>query len=386
MKIVTGIPARADDFFNREELIESAWEMIASGKHILIVAPRRVGKTSMMFYLMDHPRENYDLLYINTESINNQNEFFRRVLNQVLKTDFIKKSKKIATFLEKHKPTIKKVGMDGVEFGVSEEHDYLDMLSRVLKSSAPEAQKLIIMIDEFPQTLANINTDEDESAAIQFLQSNRELRQNPDTANNVQFIYAGSIGLENIVSKMNAVNTINDLSRLKVPPLKTKKAKQLVELLLENVDFALPENLIEDILQKIEWLIPFYIQLIIEEIKNLHRDEHLEQITEDTVNQAFEEILEQRQHLEHWHTRLRASMKSNEYNFVKELLSIASENGRISANEINDLANKYQVEQYFTDIVNALEYDGYINNRDEERFYTYNSPILRMWWRKNVAN
>ncbi len=207
MRIITGHPARGPDFFNRENLIEVVWEKIESGSHILIVAPRRVGKTSLMFYLLDHPRENYNLLYLNTESINNKNEFFRRVLNQVLKTNFVQKSQKIVTFLEKHKPTIKKVGIDGVEFGVSEEHDYWEMLSRILKSSPSENQKLIIIIDEFPQTLASINKDENENAGIQFLQSNRELRQDPEISKNVQFIYTGSIGLENIVSKLNAVNT-----------------------------------------------------------------------------------------------------------------------------------------------------------------------------------
>jgi len=94
MKIITGIPARAGDFFDREALIHKAWDMIESDKHVLFVAPRRVGKTSLMFYLMDHPKPNYHLLYLNTESINNRNEFFRRVLNQVLKTNFVQKSKK----------------------------------------------------------------------------------------------------------------------------------------------------------------------------------------------------------------------------------------------------------------------------------------------------
>lgn len=242
------------------------------------------------------------------------------------------------------------------------------------------------MIDEFPQTLASINKDENENAGIQFLQSNRELRQDPEISKNVQFIYTGSIGLENIVSKLNAVNTINDLTRLYVPPLKKEEAKQLIKLLLENVEFDLSENLIENVLLKIEWLIPFYIQLVIDELKNLHRDEHLEQISEDTVHQAFEEILEQRQHLEHWHTRLRASVKGNEYNFAKELLNIASEYETISSNEINDLAIKHQIENTYIDIVNSLEYDGYINNNGDVKFYRYNSPILRMWWRKDVAN
>jgi len=386
MRIQTGNPVRGKEFFNREKLIEQAWDLIEAGNHILLAAPRRVGKTSVMYYLMDNPKDGYTITYLITQSVNNENEFFRRIVNRVLKTDYVQKSQKVITFLEKHKPAISKVGLDGIEFGASEEGNYQEILIRILKSSHPESQKLIVMIDEFPETLENIIKDEGETAGKHFLQSNRELRQDSEISKNVQFIYTGSIGLENIVSKLNAVSTINDLSRLKIPPLKPDEAKQLVSLLLENVDFTLSDLLINFILKKIEWLIPFYIQLIIWELKNLHRDENPDKITEDIIERALTGILEQRNHFEHWHARLRTSIKGNEYNFVKELLNITSENETISSNEIHNLAVKYQLESSYKDLVGSLVYDGYINHHDDFKVYRYNSPILRMWWNKNVAN
>ena len=386
MKIQTGNPVRGKEFFNREKLIEQAWDLIEAGNHILLAAPRRVGKTSVMYYLMDNPKDGYTIIYLITQSVNNENEFFRRIVNRVLKTDYVQKSQKVITFLEKHKPAISKVGLDGIEFGASEEGNYQEILIRILKSSHPESKKLLVMIDEFPETLENIIKDEGETAGRHFLQSNRELRQDSEISKKVQFIYTGSIGLENIVSKLNVMSTINDLSRLKIPPFKPDEAKQLVSLLLGNVDFTLSDPLINFILKKIEWLIPFYIQLIIWELKNLHRDENPDKITEDIIERALTEILEQRNHFEHWHARLRTSVKGNEYNLVKELLNITSENETISSNEIHNLAVKYQLESSYKDLVGSLVYDGYINNHDDFKVYRYNSPILRMWWNKNVAN
>ena len=386
MKIQCGKPVRGDDFFYREKLVEKAWGLIDSGNHFLIAAPRRVGKTSLMCYLLDHPKDNYTFLYIDIETINSENEFYRKIVNKVLKTNYVKRSQKILRLLEKHKPTIKKLGPDGVEFGVSEDHDYFEMLSEILKSAHSDNKKLVILLDEFPETLDNIINDEGKSEGRHFLQSNRELRQDPEISKNVLFIYTGSIGLENIVSKLNIMKTIIDLSRLKIPPLKKEEAIQLIELLLENVEFNLSKDLIDYILQKIEWLIPFYIQLIIDELKNIYRDENLKQITVDTVNQAIDGMLEQRQYFEHWHTRLRTSMKGKEYNFSKELLSIVSEKETISTNEIYNLAVKYNLEDSYKDLLGSLIYDGYINNNDDVKIYRYNSPILRMWWRKNVAN
>jgi len=386
MDINTGAPARGNNFYFRKNIISKAWDLIESGNHILIAAPRRVGKTSVMYYLKDNPKKNFDFLFLDTESINNENEFFRRVVNKVLKTAAIKSSQKILTSLQKHMPSIKKIGKDGVEFGVKDDLDYFEVLKKILKSIDTEYGQTIIMLDEFPQTLENIIVDEGEQAGRHFLHSNRELRQDDEVSSHVQFIYTGSIGLENIVGKMNAPKTINDLSRLVIPPLKPVEAKDLVKRLLQNVLFDLSDPLIDYILKKIEWLIPFYIQLTIEGLKDLYRDEELKSIAKTDIDRMFENMLDQRNHFEHWHSRLRTTLKGDEYNFSKQLLNIISENETIQSAEIYNIAVKYKVEDIFKDLVGALVYDGYINNSDDKKMYRFNSPILRMWWRQNVAS
>ena len=386
MKIQTGNPARGDDFFKRENVIEKAWDHLESGSHILIAAPRRVGKTSLMKYLEDFPRPPFSLIYLITESVNSEKEFYRRILNRIVKTDFVKKSNKVLNFLEQHKPTIEKIRVDGIEFGVREEHNYFEMLCRILKSPQPEANKLVIMIDEFPETLENIIEDEGDAAGKHFLQSNREIRQDSEITENVQFIYTGSIGLENIVSRLNAVSTINDLVRLKVPPLTESEANQLIQELLAGVRFVLTDGVIEYIFHQIEWLIPFYIQLVMQELRNISREQGIDAIENAHVDKALQEMLEQRNHFEHWHTRLRTTFKGTDYSFVKDVLNITSEKSEITSNEICDLAVKHDIEISFKDIIGSLVYDGYINNHEEVHTYRFNSPILKMWWRQNVAN
>ncbi|MBN1349470.1 ATP-binding protein [candidate division KSB1 bacterium] len=386
MRIQTGSPARGANFFKREPLIQKSWDLLESGEHILLAAPRRVGKTSLMYFLMDYPRENFSFIFLDTESINNENEFFRRIVNKLLKTQHVKSSQKLLTFLDKHKPIIKKVGLEGIEFGVSDQHDYFGMLRRILHTISLEQGRLVIMLDEFPETLENIIADEGEAAGKHFLQSNRELRQDAELSDKVQFIYTGSIGLENIVSKLNVMKTINDLSRLKIPPLTESEAKAMIQALLAGLPFDLSAAIIDYILEKIEWLIPFYIQLVLQELRNLHRDRSVQEVTRDIVDQAFREMLEQRNHFEHWHTRLRETLKGSDYNFVKEILNIACESGSISSNEIMNLSVKYKLEAVYKDLIGSLVYDGYINNHDDAHTYRYNSPILRMWWRQNVAN
>ncbi len=386
LKNITGSPVRGDDFFKRDKLIEKAWDLLESGEHILIAAPRRVGKTSLIRYLEDHPRKNFSFLYTNTESVNDENEFYRRVLNKLLKTEYIKKSQKVITFLEKHKPSIKKVGPNGIEFGVTEDFNYKEMLERVLKSCSTEKGKLVIMLDEFPQTLENIINNKGKKLGIKFLQSNRELRQDSDITGNIQFVYTGSIGLENIVKRLNTSKTIDDLANLKVPPLKTEEANKLIECILKIKKFSLSKNVTDYILNKIEWLIPFYIQLMIREIGNIYRDEELTRVVKGTVDKAIDQMLEHRNHFEHWEQRLRSSFKINEYNFCKEVLNITSEKETINSQVIYNLAVKHDQEEVYKNLTDSLVYDGYINNNENKKIYRFNSPILKKWWYQNVAN
>ena len=385
MKNKTGIPVRGEDFFERADLINAAWDYLERGLHILIAAPRRVGKTSLMFYLMDHPKEKHTFIYLIMESVNNENEFFRRFINKLVKSDYIKKSRKVWTYLETKLPNIKKVGKDGVEFGTKEIHNYHELAMKILKSVNANVGKLVIMIDEFPETIENIIRDEGDNKAVHFLQSNRELHQDEDINMNVQFIYTGSMGLESIVSRLNAVQTINDLSRLKVTPLIRQEAVRFIKCLLADCQFSMTNALIAYTLAKVEWLIPFYIQLIIEELNNIYREENISEITKKLIDNAFNSLLDKRNAFEHWHTRLRASLKTDEYNFTKEVLNIISENGKIHINEILDIAVKNHLESTYKEMLNSLVYDGYINNQEHDDVYRYNSPLLKMWWRQNVA-
>ena len=108
-------------------------------------------------------------------------------------------------------------------------------------------------------------------------------------------------------------------------------------------------------------------------------------ITKKIIDEAFTRILDLRNCFEHWHTRLRKAYKKDDYNFAKDLLNQVSIAENIESKEILNLAYRHHLDDTFKDIVNSLVYDGYINNNDDPALYRFNSPILMMWWRKNVA-
>ncbi|MCF7918642.1 MAG: ATP-binding protein [Candidatus Cloacimonetes bacterium] len=302
----------------------------------------------------------------------------------MLSSDYLKTKDKILTQIKNSIPAIKKVGTDGVEFDLTNKVDYLSEFTRVINLIDLGENKLIFLLDEFSQTVENIRECEGEKNAIHFLQTNRGLRQT--LSDKILFVYSGSIGLECIVESLNAIATINDITPIKIKPFSSIDAKKMITLLLEKLEFTIEDNIIDYMLNEIEWLIPFYIQLTMFALKEIKREEGLTVISESIIDKAFQEMIEQKHYFEHWHTRLKNPKNPELYNYAKELLNIISEFGYIESNEVYNLAVKYNIENEYKNILGTLVYDGYINNDDNLKTYRFNSPILKMWWWKYVAN
>lgn len=215
--------------------------------------------------------------------------------------------------------------------------------------------------------------------AVSFLEKNRALRQNPEINTNIQFIYAGSIGLENVAGSIDGSKYINDINSHILKPLNRNEAKELINFILDG-NQLISNEIIDYILEKLHEFVPYYIQIIIQEI---HESGFLGTTSE--IDLIFEEIVKKRIYFEHWHARLK-SYKSNEYKFAKTILNIASEKESVTSATIYDKAVEFGVEEDYKTVVNALIYDGYVNNNEKHSEYKFNSPLLKMWWCRNVAN
>jgi len=391
MKITTGQAARGKNFFKRPILTNKLWRKIDSDSSIIISAPRRVGKTSLMRYIEDNPKEKYYVVYVITESVYNENKYYREIVKAILNCDSIKKRDKVINSIKDLAKSIFKsideVGIDSVKFSKNNELNYYEKFIEIMKSIDLEGHKLIIMIDEFAQTIENIQQKEGNIYALQLLQSNRALRQNSDINNKFQFIYTGSISLEGIARRMDSSKYINDLDILKVTPLSEEEGKSLINELLKGLDFTMADNTINYMLHKIKWLIPFYIQLAMDKIQDIYDEENLCVIYNNSVDIAIKRMIEENNKFSSWYERLKV-YKNNDYKFIIEVLNIISitESKKITYNEIYDLAVRYNLEETYKELLNTLIDDGYINNDEEGRLYTFTSPILRMWWCKKIAN
>ncbi len=381
---IIGPPAEGDLYFPRTYLDTRLWKNIRNGGQLLVSAPRRIGKTSFLQHICNQEVDDYLVKYHITQSVNSSDEFFKRLYKSLLEHLSTQQNiwEGLTELLKRNK--IEKIGKDGIELKGTD-LDYFEEFRRLIKKIELN-KKLVFVIDEFSEATENIINDQGKTPAQLFLHRNRELRQDRSISQKIQFIYCGSIGLGNISERISAIKSINDLTDFKIPPLSTEEAFSMIEQLIVNSELIFNQEVKQYLVNRIHWLMPYYIQIILDEVETilLQSEKQLE-ITEEIVDRAIDEALNKRNYFEHWHTRLRTAFKGKDYTFAKEVLNAASKSETgVTKTQIFDLSVKHELSEDYNIILRTLEYDGYIS-LNEKKIFVFNSPLLKIWWERNIA-
>jgi hypothetical protein len=389
MKTIIGQVATGENYFPRSSKTDQIWNKLDSGSHLLLVAPRRVGKSSILFNLLDNPKPGYIVVYYTSESVNSINEFYKKLFNKIIeKVSGVQKyKKKVAGIAKDLLSRIESISVleGGLKIGESKIH-YLELLNDLLADIDLGTDRLVVLIDEFSVTVENIIEDSDKRTAINFLQTKREIRQAPQLSKKIQFIYAGSIGLENVVGLLDSTSLIGDLCPVTIEPLTKQEAEELTKKIIDNSPYSFENDVYDYFLENIEWYIPFFFQVLLDEINSILVEKDKKIISKDLIDIAVTKALKKGNLFDHWLERLRKAYKGKEFTFVKELLNAMSGKIFFQSTEIHDLAVGYKLEKTYKDLLKVLKYDGYINNDNDPQIYRFNSKLLKEWWYRNVAN
>ncbi|MEN0049534.1 MAG: hypothetical protein AAF806_20910 [Bacteroidota bacterium] len=387
MKNVVGIPSRGKDFFPRNKIISKIYRRLDAGSSVYLAAPRRVGKTSIMRFLEDNPQEHYHFIYITTESIHEVERYYERLIEEILESEAIKQvsSKKasIANFVKEVFSKVQKVKFPFLDIEVKgsiKQENFQAIFEELISKFEKIEDTLVIMVDEFPQTVENIRDRKGKEEAEKFLQLNRQQRQ--QAAQNIRFIYTGSIGLPAVVKKLTSTKVINDLNVIEVPPLSVGEAVTLTTKLLGSYKVEFEAETIHYLLDTIKWLIPFHIQLAVQELIDVYEANEQPLKTTD-VDKALDQLMNIRNdiYFEHYYIRLKDSFPTESYQFAIALLDELAAKETLNKEQVAAIANTNQLQGYAA-VIESLIYDGYIHFDEILKIYRFNSYILQRWWSK----
>lgn len=233
MQINPGGRPNTKDVMGRNNEIARYWGVLER-QGLVISAERRIGKTHIVLKMQDECRNGYLPIYQDLEGVHSIADLVRSIYGTVQQSSRASPSLKARI--------VKWSGLlPGKIAGV--DLPTADSAWRVLLSDAFEDLisiadgRLILMLwDEFPLMLHDLQCGEGADAAIQLLDFLRALRL--ARADHLRFLFTGSIGLHLVLRSLrkagNTNDPVNDMLSLTVPPMAREDTCDLAAALLKE--------------------------------------------------------------------------------------------------------------------------------------------------------
>jgi uncharacterized protein len=379
---ITGDAATHQRYYRRDHINEYFWREVGKGNHILFVAPRRVGKSSIMIDLAENPPEGYACIYQNIEAVKSRNEFFKRLFHLILLCIQQSRLKQAKTYLGQcfKKYNITEITKTGIKFQ-EKELDYENELRILIPDLKATRIHTVIFLDEFAEVINRLSKNGKASDAIDILHTLREIRSDKDFEH-FTLVFAGSIGLDFVIKSIDRPKLINDLHPIHATALTQEEGSQFIAQLVQGATIILSPEIVEHIKTKIHHLLPYYIQLMLEEIDLIARELKQPQISKDMIDHAFDRVLSKNKNFDDWVVRLK-DYQAPYFPFINELLKHAAHKNGISVQKIYDKAldSRFNRPDDYMDFVEQLCIDGYLVETDNQ-VYRFISPFLKAFWLK----
>ena len=376
---ITGPPAEGKKYFKRANVENEIWTEIEKGCHVLFLAPRRVGKSSIVMNMAKQPRRHYHSIFENIQSEDTSQAFYKRLYTLTIR--LLSGIDTASAIFKKYIGSrgIKKIGPDGgIEFitkGVDYREEFYDLLEQI----KVQKEQIVLILDEFPDVIKQIAEKESKEAAKSLLEDLRELRQSQQFRSKFTLILLGSVGLHHIVKQIDGrTDKINDLQIINLEGLDDQEINQFYDHMFDGVTMQVSKDVRSYLSLRIG-RIPYYIQLLVENANSKLRNSNTNELTEDLIDECFDELIKENERFQDWKSRI-TKYFPDKGNFLIKVLSVCAINDSISIQEIFDLAKNTDFEdQYFELTEDILIKDGYLYEVSNHT-YAFNSPLLQAWW------
>ena len=383
-KIIIGSKAIGKEYYNRTDLEELIIREIKKGNHVNIAAPRRVGKTSVVYYISKNKLKGYHCIFESIQSLQSENDVYKRIYELILSSfsSNIKTKKKLKNYLSGR--GIKSISFDGVEFIDKKDINYIKEIENICFELIKNNEKVVLFIDELPDVLYYLhknNTSNKTDEAIRLLRNLRVWRQN-DQFKNLTLVLTGSVGFHHIVKMIEGRATdLNDLNNIKFEAFTKNQALEYIQHVTNEATIKYTDNMAKYLLDKTSYLIPYFINLLLREIDSISLKNQTKKLTKKTIDTAFNIIVKENKDFKDWKDRLFEYYSDFDAKFMNEILVYLAHYDTLSLRRLFDLAIKHKQEIHYMDIVEILENDGYIIEYNDS--YTFISPFLKAFWKKN---
>ncbi len=386
-----------DRFWDREAELEMLLEYLEEGAHLLIVAQRRIGKTSLMREAARRLSGRFICLQVDLQKSHSPAD---AIVELSIATrphgSLWQKTKGVfSNVLGKATEVVESLQLDdltvtlrsGVTAG-----DWQAKGDRLFETLAAADKDVVVFFDEVPILVNRILHGDDfqitperrkvTDAFMSWLRDNCIRHQGK-----VRVVVTGSIGIEPLLRRAGLSATLNVLAPFELGPWDRETAAGCLEALANGYGLEFQNEAIETLLDHLGVCIPHHVQLFFD---NLYRNARLRKLTtidSSLVDEVYESnMLSIRGHAElsHLEERLKQVLGPHLHPLALDLLTEAAVSLELTPTAALALAREHiadddKPEDEIREILGILEHDGYLE-RDPAGGYAFVSKLLRDWW------
>lgn len=386
MKISVGNPVEGDDFFDREQEQARAWRKL-EGSHLLMLAPRRIGKTSLILRLCATAREHGRYaVHCSFAKCESESDCIRELFKALASQHSIKQ--RSTALFEKIKSV--KLGPFGVDWHEAKPESWREAGEELGKALAEDEDNWLVCIDELPVFIINLlqQGDDGRRRARAFLYWLRDLRQTH--YQRIKWLMAGSIGLDTLAARLRLTDSINDLEPFPLDAFSEDSALRFLAKLGESYGLPLSDELCCAIVARVGWPVPYYLQLMFSHL----RDESLDRGSPPDaamIEKVFEKLLgnSYRTHFDYWHQRLEEELGQPEAGQAARILTqICRSTAGATRDELTQglsmiIQDPESRDKALNYLLEVLISDGYLVPREGR--YAFRLEWLRLYWQRRFA-
>jgi hypothetical protein len=388
---LTGQPAQGENFFGREGERKKVWSALET-EHLLLLAPRRVGKTSLLYSLRDGAKtQGFIPVYADVSGLTSELAFVERLYSAVVGTP---EAGALLGPLQKGRVRhlfkgIRSLKVWEVELVFQDRlpGEWLALGEALFDGLRAQTVPWLVMVDELPLfVLSLLRQDPTGARARAFLEWFRRIRQGtPGEVYPLRWVLAGSIGLDTVTRRLELGDTINDLKLFELGPFSPETADHFLEELGKSYGLALTPEVRAAICSRSGWLIPYYLQLIFSGLRE-HCGDTGAAPTPALVDQVFEELLSpgHRAYFDFWIQRLPQVLGPPQDGYAVELLTAcASDPTGVARPNLEQVLGRLMASPETRDkelnwLIDVLIGDGYLV--EQRGRYPFRSNLLREFW------
>ena len=386
MQINPGGRLNTKDVVGRDNEIARFWGVL-DRQGLVISAERRIGKTHIVLKMRDECRSGYLPFYQDLEAVHSIADLIRSIYSTVQQS--LSTLPTLKAHIAKWSPLLpgKIAGVDLP----SADRTWQVLLSGAFDDliSIADNQRILLLWDEFPLMLHNLQRREGPDAAMQLLDHLRALRL--ARADRLRFLVTGSVGLHLVLRSLrkagNTNDPVNDMLSLTVPPMADDDTCDLAAALLEETRAAPVDipGLASRIASEVGGF-PYYIHHVVDQLAQLRRPPALGDISSAVDNLVYDS--HDPANFNYYVSRLSSYYADDERSLALVVLDTMA--GQASPTPVPELLNlcKHRdpslADELLREVLTVLTEDHYIEPRRSAggAAYDFRWPLVKRWWKE----